>query len=90
MSMSTTEEGGPPPFFAILQASKGAERRSEYLAGEARGGGADKGVSRPFWQENFMVNFAFHCLVPGLKGTFKTEEFEFFYRNLASNNNKIC
>ena len=38
----------PPPFFAILQASKGAERRSEYLAGEARGVGGDKGVSRPF------------------------------------------
>ena len=45
-----------PPFFAILQASKWAERRSEYLAGEARGGGGDKGVSRPFWQENFILS----------------------------------
>ena len=45
-----------PPPFAILQASRRAERRSEYLAGEARGVGGDKGVSRPFWQENFILS----------------------------------
>ena len=55
-SMPTRGRRSPHPPSTILQASRGAERRSEYLVGGARGGvgGGEQGVSRSFWHENFI------------------------------------